>query len=57
MGSLTKGSLFVEGQLAKMMYWGLHKQHQIALNGLFKTVLITLSELLDRTYRPHIKLY
>jgi len=57
MGSLTRGSLFVEGQLAKMMYWGLHKQHQVALGGVLKTVLITLSELLDRTHRPRIKLY
>ena len=57
MGSLTKGSLFVEGQLAKMMYWGLHKQHQVALGGFLKTVLIALSEWLDRTHRPRIKLY
>ena len=57
MGSLTRGSLFVEGQIAKMMYWGLHKQHQVALSGWLKTVLITLSEWLDRTHRPRIKLY
>ena len=57
MGSLTRGSLFIEGQLAKLMYWGLHKQHQLALGGLKKTALITLSELLDRTYRPRIKLH
>lgn len=57
MGSLTRGSLFVEGQLAKIMYWGLHKQHQMALGGLKKTALITLAEMLDRTYRPRIKLH
>ncbi len=57
MGSLTRGSLFVEGQIAKMMYWGLHKQHQVALSGWLKTILITLSEWLDRTHRPRIKLY
>jgi NADH dehydrogenase len=57
MGSLSKGSLFVEGSLAKLMYWSLHKQHQLALGGLRKTLLITLSELLDRTYRPRIKLH
>jgi len=57
MGSLTRGSLFVEGQLAKLMYWGLHKQHQLALGGLKKTALITLSEALDRTHRPRIKLH
>ena len=56
MGSLTKGSFFVEGQLAKLMYWALHKQHQLALGGVKKTALITLSEMLDRTHRPRIKL-
>ncbi|MEO8152945.1 MAG: NAD(P)/FAD-dependent oxidoreductase [Rhizobacter sp.] len=57
MGSLTRGSLFIEGRLAQFMYWALHKQHQFALGGVRKTVLITLSELLDRTYRPRIKLH
>jgi NADH:ubiquinone reductase (H+-translocating) len=57
MGSLTQGSLFVEGYLAKFMYWGLHKQHQLALGGWRKTCLITLSELIDRTHRPRIKLH
>ncbi|QDL52992.1 NAD(P)/FAD-dependent oxidoreductase [Rhodoferax aquaticus] len=57
MGSLTKGSFFVEGQIAKFMYWALHKQHQMALGGFKKMALITLSELLDRTYRPRIKLH
>lgn len=57
MGSLTRGSLFIEGRIAQVMYWSLHKQHQLALGGLRKTALITLSELLDRTYRPRIKLH
>ena len=57
MGSLTKGSFFVEGQLAKLMYWALHKQHQLALGGFRKTALITLSEMIDRTHRPRIKLH
>jgi NADH dehydrogenase len=57
MGSLTRGSLFIEGRLAQIMYWSLHKQHQLALGGFRKTMLITLSELLDRTYRPRIKLH
>jgi len=39
------------------MYWSLHKQHQFALGGVRKTMLITLAELLDRTYRPRIKLH
>lgn len=57
MGSLTRGSLFIEGRIAQIMYWSLHKQHQFALGGVRKTMLITLSEMLDRTYRPRIKLH
>jgi NADH dehydrogenase len=57
MGSLTKGRFFVEGQLAKLMYWSLHKQHQLALGGFCKIALITLSELIDRTHRPRIMLH
>lgn len=57
MGSLTRGSFFIEGQLAKLMYWALHKQHQLALGGIKKTALITLSEMIDRTHRPRIKLH
>ncbi len=57
MGSLSRGSLFIEGTIARLVYWGLHKQHQLALGGFKKTVLITLSELLDRTHRPRIKLH
>ena len=57
MGSLNKGSFFVEGQIAKLMYWALHKQHQLALGGVKKTALVTLSELIDRAHRPRIKLH
>ncbi|MEP6964199.1 MAG: NAD(P)/FAD-dependent oxidoreductase [Polaromonas sp.] len=57
MGSLSKGSFFVEGQLASLMYWALHKQHQLALSGFGKTALVTLSEMIDRTHRPRIKLH
>ena len=57
MGSLTRGSFFIEGQMARVMYWALHKQHQLALGGIKKTALITLSEIIDRTHRPRIKLH
>ena len=57
MGSLSQGSFFIEGQVAKLMYWALHKQHQLALGGVKKTALITLSEMIDRTHRPRIKLH
>ena len=54
---LGSGGLFIEGKIAKIMYWALHKQHQFALLGLRRTLLITLSEFLDRAHRPTVKLH
>lgn len=57
MGSLTSGSLFIEGMIAKWMYWWLHKHHQIAVNGMFHTWLATWAELIARVRNPRIKLH
>jgi len=57
MGALTRGSLLIEGTIAKWMYWWLHKHHQIAVNGLFHTWLSTWAELVNRVRNPRIKLH
>jgi NADH dehydrogenase len=57
MGSLASGSLFIEGTLAKWMYWSLHKHHQVAVNGVFHTWLSTWAETIDRVRNPRIKLH
>ena len=57
MGSLASGSVFIEGTIAKIMYWSLHKQHQIAVNGWFYTWLTTWAETIDRVRNPRIKLH
>ena len=57
MGALASGSIFIEGTLAKWMYWSLHKHHQIAVNGLFHTWLSTWAETIDRVRNPRIKLH
>ncbi len=57
MGALASGSIFIEGTIAKWMYWSLHKQHQIAVNGLFHTWLATWVETIDRVRNPRIKLH
>ena len=57
MGALTRGSLFIEGTIAKWMYWWLHKHHQIAVNGWFHTWLSTWAELFNRARNPRIKLH
>ena len=43
--------LFVSGILKTSVH------HQLALGGVKKTALIKLSEMLDRTHRPRIKLH
>jgi NADH dehydrogenase len=57
MGALTRGSVFIEGTLAKWMYWSLHKHHQVAVNGWFHTGLSTLADLINRARQPRIKLH
>jgi NADH dehydrogenase len=57
MGAISSGSLFIEGIIAKWMYWALHKQHQIAVNGVFHTWLATWAETLNWARNPRIKLH
>jgi len=57
MGGIRSGSLFIEGMFAKWMYWSLHKKHQIAINGMFRTWLATWVEAIDRIRNPRIKLH
>ena len=57
MGAIASGSVFIEGTLAKWMYWSLHKHHQVAVNGWFHTWLSTWAETIDRVRNPRIKLH
>lgn len=57
MGAIASGSIFIEGTLAKWMYWSLHKHHQVAINGWFHTWLSTWAETIDRVRNPRIKLH
>jgi NADH:ubiquinone reductase (H+-translocating) len=57
MGAIARGSLFIEGTIAKWMYWSLHKQHQVAINGWFYTWLGTWAETIDWARNPRIKLH
>jgi NADH:ubiquinone reductase (H+-translocating) len=57
MGGIRRGSVFIEGLFAKCMYWSLHKQHQVAINGSFRTWLATWVEAIDRIRNPRIKLH
>ncbi len=57
MGAITSGSVFIEGHIAKWMYWWLHKHHQIAVNGVFHTWLATWAETINWARNPRIKLH
>lgn len=57
MGNLNKGTLFIEGRLARIVYISLYRMHQIAIHGLIKTGLIMLAGRLNRLLRPRLKLH
>lgn len=57
MGNLTKGSMMVEGRIARVVYISLYRMHQIALHGVFKTTLIMLVGRINRVLRPNLKLH
>ncbi|KOO11771.1 NADH dehydrogenase, partial [Vibrio xuii] len=57
MGNLTKGSMMVEGCIARVVYISLYRLHQMALHGMFKTGLIILMGRINRVLRPNLKLH
>lgn len=57
MGNLTKGSMKIEGRLARLVYISLYRMHQVALHGYFRTALITLVGRINRLLRPRLKLH
>ena len=57
MGNLMRGSMMVEGRIARFVYISLYRMHQIALHGYFKTGLMMLVGSLNRAIRPRLKLH
>jgi NADH dehydrogenase len=57
MGNLSKGSLMIEGFMARIMYLSLYKMHQVALFGPFRVAMLSLSHLFRRSVHPKIKLH
>lgn len=57
MGNLMKGSMKIEGRLARVVYISLYRMHQVALHGYLRTGLITLVERINRILRPRLKLH
>lgn len=57
MGNLMRGSMMVEGRIARLVYISLYRMHQIALHGYFKTGLMMLVGSINRVIRPRLKLH
>ncbi|MCE0492863.1 NAD(P)/FAD-dependent oxidoreductase [Vibrio salinus] len=57
MGSLTRGSMMVEGRIARVVYVSLYRMHQIAIYGAFKTGLMMLVGRINRVLKPKLKLH
>jgi NADH dehydrogenase len=57
MGTLTRGNIWLEGWLARMMYLSLYKMHELALHGFWKTALDTVARMITRRTEPHVKLH
>lgn len=57
MGNLMRGSMMVEGRVARVVYISLYRMHQVALHGYTKTGLMMLVGGINRVIRPRLKLH
>jgi len=57
MGGLSGGSIMIEGALAGLVYWSLHKMHEVALHGWVKTAMTTYAHFISTPTRARIKLH
>ena len=57
MGSLSNGSMFIEGRLAKLVYVSLYNMHQFAVHGKVKGALKLIVKKLSHAISPKLKLH
>ena len=57
MGNLMRGSIFIEGWIARMFYLSLYRMHQSAVHGPFSTFLIMLGDRIYKATRAEVKLH
>ncbi len=50
-------SIHVEGSMARLLYFFIHKKHQIVLHGYWRVMLLTIANLLTRKARARLKLH
>jgi len=57
MGNLMRGTVFIEGWLARLFYLSLYRMHQVAIHGVWATFLIMMNDSLYKATRADIKLH
>jgi len=57
MGNLVRGTVFVEGRVARLVYLSLYRMHQVAVHGWFSTLLIMLGDRIYKATRAEVKLH
>ncbi|HWT72307.1 MAG TPA: NAD(P)/FAD-dependent oxidoreductase [Oxalicibacterium sp.] len=57
MGPLIGSTLFIEGLLARMLYFSLYQMHLVALHGWLRTTADTIGQWLQRKTSPRVKLH
>ena len=57
MGNLIRGTVFVEGLMARIFYLSLYRLHQSAIFGPFSTLLIMLGDRIYKATRAEVKLH
>jgi NADH dehydrogenase len=57
MGPLIGSTLFIEGLLARMLYFSLYRMHMVALHGWVRTAADTMGQWLQRKTAPRVKLH
>jgi NADH dehydrogenase len=57
MGPLVGSTLFVEGLLARTLYFSLYQMHLVALNGFVRTIADAIGQWLQRKTSPRVKLH
>lgn len=57
MGTLSGGSMYIEGLFARLMYQSLYKMHLMTLHGVFEVILQTVARLITRRTEAQVKLH
>ena len=57
MGNLVRGTVFIEGWIARMVYLSLYRMHQRAIHGTLSMLLIMLGDRIYKATRAEVKLH